>query len=151
MENSLERDLARLHGAFKGAPKSERAALFPRAPENHDAVCSQALPCQHCGAIVALLIYAPGAVDAASFDAYASAMQMCYSDLNVATWIVGPAVGEGPMGQRPADTLRVWPARGGITRMDPDQFGALIDARTREHCSAHFDAALRPPELRHDQ
>jgi hypothetical protein len=134
LRNTLERDLARLHGAFTGAPKCERSALFPRAAEMNDAIWSQAVPCEHCGAIVALLIYAPRASDTVSFEEYARKMHTCYTGLNVATWIIGPAVGEGPMADRPADTLKVWPAREGIERMRPEQFSSIISDRTARHC-----------------
>ena len=36
---------------------------------------------------------------------------MCpqYTRLNVPTWIIGPALGEGPLIERPADVLKVRP------------------------------------------
>jgi hypothetical protein len=40
-----------------------------------------------------------------------------YSRMNVPTWVIGPALGSGPLPDRPADTLRVWPIRAPIERL----------------------------------
>jgi hypothetical protein len=31
--------------------------------------------------------------------------------MNLPTWIIGPALGDGPLMDRPADILKVWPER----------------------------------------
>ena len=43
------------------------------------------------------------------------------------TWIIGPALGEGPLIDRPADVLKVWPTREPIQRLPPAQFNPLFD------------------------
>jgi hypothetical protein len=47
--------------------------------------------------------------------------------LNVPTWIIGPALGEGPLIDRPADVLKVWPAREPIQGLPP-AFGSRAAA-----------------------
>jgi Inward rectifier potassium channel C-terminal domain len=42
-----------------------------------------------------------------------------YNRLSVPTWIIGPALGEGPLIDRPADMLKVWPRREPIQRLPP--------------------------------
>ena len=42
-----------------------------------------------------------------------------FNRLNVPTWIIGPALGEGPLIDRPADVLKVWPTRELIQRLPP--------------------------------
>ena len=72
---------------------------------------SKLIPCEHCGTVVAMLIFAPNATDAGHLEDYARKMYPHYNHLNVPTWIIGPALGEGPLKDRPADVLKVWPAR----------------------------------------
>ena len=57
-----------------------------------------------------------------------------YTRLNLPTWIIGPALGSGPLMDRPADMLKVWPARAPIERQRPAEFNALIDRLAGGHC-----------------
>jgi hypothetical protein len=57
-----------------------------------------------------------------------------YNHLNVPTWIIGPALGEGPLIGRPADVLKVWPEREPIQRLSPAQFNPLLDQLVTRHC-----------------
>ena len=50
-------------------------------------------------------IFAPNATDAGHLEDYARKMYPHYNHLNVPTWIIGPALGEGPLIDRPADVL----------------------------------------------
>jgi hypothetical protein len=52
--------------------------------------------------------------------------------LNVQTWIIGPALGERPLIERPADVLKVWPTREPIQRLPPAQFNPLLDELVRD-------------------
>ena len=54
-----------------------------------------------------------------------------YNCLNVPTWIIGPALGEGLLIDRPADVLKVWPTREPIQRLPPSQFSPLLDQLAR--------------------
>jgi hypothetical protein len=48
---------------------------------------------------------------------------------------LGPALGEGPLIDRPADVLKVWPPREPIQRLPPAQFNRLLDqVATRHFC-----------------
>ena len=55
-----------------------------------------------------------------------------YNCLNVPTWIIGPALGEGLLIDRPADVLKVWPTREPIQRLPPSQFSPLLDQLAEE-------------------
>jgi hypothetical protein len=57
-----------------------------------------------------------------------------YARLNVQTWIIGPALGGGPLMERPADMLKVWPVREPLYRQPPAPFNAMLDRLTSEHC-----------------
>ena len=70
---------------------------------------------------MAMLIFAPNATDPGHFEDYARKMYAHYNHLNVPTWIIGPALGEGPLIDRPADVLKVWPTREPIRRLAPAQ------------------------------
>ena len=86
---------------------------------------SKLIPCERCGTVVAMLIFAPNATDPGHFEDYARKMYPHYNHLNVPTWILGPALGEGPLIERPVDVLKVWPAREAIQRLLPAQFNSL--------------------------
>jgi len=83
-----------------------------------------------------MLIFAPNATDAGHLEDYARKMNPHYNHLNVPTWIIGPALGEGPLIDRPADVLKVWPAREPIQRLPPAQFNSLLDQFVTRHCAA---------------
>src|SRR5260370_39494838 len=93
----------------------------PRPREAKEVIESKIIPCERCGAVVAMLIFAPKATDPGRFEDYARKMYLQYNRLNVSTWIIGPALGEGPLIERPADVLKVWPAREPIQRLPPAQ------------------------------
>ena len=57
-----------------------------------------------------------------------------YTRLNVPTWILGPALGGGPVMDRPADILPVWPTRAAIERLRPAEFNPIIERLATEHC-----------------
>jgi hypothetical protein len=56
---------------------------------------------------VAHLIFAPYAVDRASFEDYALKMHGQYSKVGASAWLLGPALGDSPLMDRPAEMLRV--------------------------------------------
>src|SRR5215471_5418095 len=106
----------------------------PRPPETKEMIESKLIPCERCGTVVAMLIFAPKATDPGHFEDYARKMYAHYNHLNVPTWILGPALGEGPLIERPADVLKVWPAREPIQRLQPAQFNSLLDQFVTRHC-----------------
>jgi hypothetical protein len=106
----------------------------PRPPEPKELIESKLIPCERCGVMVAMLIFAPGATDAGSFEDYARKMYPEYTRLNLPTWIIGPAFGGGPLIDRPADMLKVWPARMPMQRQRPAAFNSMIDRLATGHC-----------------
>jgi hypothetical protein len=43
------------------------------------------------------------------------------------TWIIGPALGGGPLMDCPADILKVWPEREPMRRLRPAEFNHVLD------------------------
>jgi hypothetical protein len=106
-----------MEAAFGTTP--EEAGPFdppPRPPEAKEVIESKIIPCEHltrlapsvgrkelpvpekrCGSMVAMLIFAPTVTDPGRFEDYARKMYPQYNRLNVPTWIIGPALGEGPL------------------------------------------------------
>jgi hypothetical protein len=130
-------DLARRLEAITGTiPESLAAPPPPTPPGAGDVIESRLIPCDHCGTPVAILIFAPEASDPGQFEDYARKMYAEYSRLNVATWIIGPALGGGPEMDRPADILKVWPKRTAVERLRPAEFNPIVEHLATNHCSA---------------
>ncbi len=90
--------------------------------------------CERCGRMVAMLIFAPQATDPGGFEDYARKMYPEYTRLDLPTWIIGPALGDGPLIDRPADILKIWPARAPIERQRPAEFNSMLDRLGAGHC-----------------
>jgi len=84
--------------------------------------------------MVAMLSFAPGVTDAGGFEDYARKMYREYTRLNLQTWIIGPALGGGPLMDRPADILKIWPTRAPIERQRPTEFNSMLDRLVSGHC-----------------
>jgi hypothetical protein len=84
--------------------------------------------------VVARLIFAPVATDPGCIEDYARKMYLKYTRLNAPAWIIGPALGAGPLIERPADVLKVWPAREPIERLRPAQLNARVNRLAKGHC-----------------
>jgi hypothetical protein len=108
--------------------------LPPRPPEPQELVESRLIPCDRCGTMLAMLIFAPQATDAGGFEDYARKMYPEYTRLNLLTCIIGPALGGGPLMERPTEILIVWPAREPIARQRPADFNAMLDGLVTGHC-----------------
>ena len=129
---ALTRQMEAAMGATpEGAGRVEPPPPLPQAQE---VIESKLMACERCGAVVAMLIFAPMATDAGRFEDYARKMYPQYARLNVPTWIIGPALGAGPLMERPADALKVWPVREPIERLRPAQFNARVDQLAKGHC-----------------
>jgi len=104
------------------------------APPSHELVESKLMQCERCGAGVALLIFAPGATELGRFEDYARKMYTQVTRLNVPTYVIGPALGDEPLMERPADILKIWPERAPMQRLRPAEFNPIIDALAQTHC-----------------
>ena len=133
----LGMELARQMEAMIGpAADALPVNLPPRPPEPKELVESRLIPCEHCGAMAAMLIFAPGARDAGGFEDYARKVYPEYTRLDLPTWIIGPALGRGPLMDRPADILKIWPTRAPIQRLRPTQFNSILDRLVFGHCGS---------------
>jgi hypothetical protein len=131
----LGMELARQMEAMTGpAADSLPVNLPPRPPEPKELVESRLIPCERCGAMVAMLIFAPQATDAGGLEDYARKMYPEYTRLDLPTWIIGPALGRGPLTDRPADILKIWPTRAPIERQRPAEFNSMLDRLVSGHC-----------------
>ncbi len=97
---------------------------------------SQLIPCETCGAGVALLIFAPGATDLGRFEDDARRMHKHVQEMDVPTYVIGPELGDGPMQDRPADILKIWPEREPMQRLRPDAFNPLLEGLAQTHCGS---------------
>ena len=122
--------------AAMGTTPEDAGAVDPprRPPEAKEVIENKIIPCERFGSVVAMLIFAPKATDPGRFEDYARKMYPQCNRLNVPTWIIGPALGEGPLIERPADVLKVWPTREPIQRLPPAQFNPLLDQLATRHC-----------------
>jgi len=124
-----------MEAAFGTTPEDAGPVDPPARPlEAKEVIESKIIPCERCGSVVAMLIFAPKATDRGRFEDYARKMYQPYNRLNVPTWIIGPALGEGPLIERPADVLKVWPRREPIQRLPPAQFNPLLNQLATKHC-----------------
>jgi hypothetical protein len=131
----LGMELARWIEAMTGPAADPLPVNLPmRSPEPKELVESRLIPCERCGAMVAMLIFAPGARDAGGFEDYARKMYPEYTRLDLQTWIIGPALGGGPLMDRPADILKIWPSREPIKRQRPAEFNSMLDRLVNGHC-----------------
>lgn len=102
-------------------------------PDVGELVESKLMQCDRCDAGVALLIFAPGVADPGRFEDYARRMYQQVVQMNVPTYVIGPALGDGPLMDRPADILKIWPEREAMQRLRPNEFNPLVDALARAH------------------
>jgi hypothetical protein len=109
-------------------------ALPVRNPRPVGQVPCEETRCETCGEIVAFLIFADEAADDGRFEDFARLMYPHYVRHNVPTYIIGPELGEGPMDQRPANILKVWPQRGAMECLRPDEFNPRIEEIVTKHC-----------------
>ena len=94
-------------------------------PDAGELVESKLIPCERCGAGVALLIFAPGATDLGRFEDYARPIYQQVVQMNVPTYVIGLALGDGPLMDRPADILKIWPEREVMQRLRPPACACL--------------------------
>ena len=106
----------------------------PRPPESLERIESKHIPCEQCGEMAAMLIFAPDATDPGRFEDYARKMYPQYVRLNLTTWIIGPPIGDMPLMDCPSDILKIWPAREPIRRMTPAEFNVTLGRITAAHC-----------------
>jgi hypothetical protein len=80
-----------MEAAFGKTPEEARPVDPPRRPpEAKEMIESKIIPCERCGAVVAMVIFAPDATNPGRFEDYARKMYPQYSRLNVPTWTCRP-------------------------------------------------------------
>jgi hypothetical protein len=128
----LCKELTRILEASRG---SGRATPLPvREPQPAGQVPCEEVRCEVCGRMVAFLVFADRATDDGRFEDYARMMYLHYTWHNVPTYIIGPELGDGPMAYRPANILQVWPQRGLMECLRPDEFNPRLNDLISQHC-----------------
>ena len=102
--------------------------------EHQEVVESKLMQCERCGQNVAMLIFAPEATDQGRCEDYARKMYAQVAEVNVDTYVIGPALGDGPL-ERVADIWKIWPERESVRRLRPAEFNLIVDELVRAHCS----------------
>lgn len=110
------------------------AALPARPPEPYGQVAVEEVCCDTCNQLVALIVFAEEATDRGQLEDYARMMYVHYARHNVPTWIIGAQYGDEPMPLRKADVLQVWPHRGPLESLRPDEFNPRTEALATQHC-----------------
>ena len=123
----LEAQTATVLGTPWGTPP-------PSSPAPRRLIESKLMQCERCDAGVALLIFADDATDHGGLEDYARLMYQQIQTTDLPTWVIGPPQGEGPLPERPADILKVWPRREPVRRLRPDEFNPIVAALARAHC-----------------
>jgi hypothetical protein len=125
---------ARIEAATGPVPTSGLTAPPARPAEQPEVIESKHMQCPVCDAFLAMLIFDPDATDTGRFEDYARKMYPRYARLNLPTWIIDPALGKGPLMERPADILKVWPQREPMQRLRPAEFNPMLDRLADESC-----------------
>jgi hypothetical protein len=130
----VAKDLVRRLEMYSGRIEAVLGTAPPVTPPDiGELVESKLIQCEGCDAGVALLIFAPSATDLGRFEDYARRMYQQVVQMNVPSYIIGPALGDGPLMDRPADILKIWPEREAMQRLRPDEFNPLLDELARAH------------------
>lgn len=122
------------HRLQKTLGRGRPTALPARPPESRGQVPVEEVRCETCDQLVALLVFAEDATDRGQLEDYARMMYVHYARHNVPTWIIGPQYGGGPIPQRRANILQVWPQHGPLESLRPDEFNPHIEALATQHC-----------------
>ncbi|CAM3739032.1 hypothetical protein [Polaromonas hydrogenivorans] len=126
------RELTSILESVKG---QGRAAPLPvRTPYPRGKVPCEEVRCDACGQMVAFLVFVDGATDEGRFEDYARQMYPHYARNNVPTYLIGPALGSGPMEHRPANILKVWPQRSPMECLQPEEFNPRLIELSQRHC-----------------
>jgi hypothetical protein len=81
--------------------------------------------------------FGTGATDPWRFEEDARKMFTKYSLLIVPTWVIDLALGTGPLPDRPADILRLWPSQAPVERLRRTWFNLMIERLTTGNITAY--------------
>lgn len=114
--------------------QTSTATTTPQSPSlPQERVASKLIPCPRCNKPAAMLIFADHAKEEGELEDYARKMYSHYQQLNVPTWVLG-APKRLPDNDISCPTFRVWPERGPIQEMRPDEFNREVDQVMEKHC-----------------
>jgi len=132
MLEPLCRELTNILDALRSPGRD--APLPVRAPQPVGQVPCKEVRCETCGKIVAFLVFAQGATDDGRFEDYARLTYPHYAHYNVPTYILGPKLSGDRMAHGPLNILKVWPQRGPIECLLPEEFNPRINELATRHC-----------------
>lgn len=119
---------------------NEPTSYIPQRKER-GIVKSNVYPCDVCGAVTSMLIFAPDAETKDRLEDYARMMYAKIKELNVPTWIVGMETEFIVSGKdlRKSLVLKVHPNRQEAQIMTPDEVMDKVDKLMEMHCKKFFD------------
>lgn len=131
----LEPIYRKLTGILESVQGQGRPAPLPIRPARpYGKVQCEEVRCDACGKMVAFLVFVHDATDEGRFEDYARQMYPHYARHHVPTYLIGPALGNGPMEHRPANIVQVWPQRGPMECLRPEEFNPRIIELSKRHC-----------------
>jgi len=126
----LEDSLAHKLGQHR-LPRLPPTAALRSGPTTHR-IPAQLLQCRRCSAAVGHLIFVEDA--SLTLEDHARLMYQRIQELRLPTWIIGPPPSPGEATDQPAEILKVYPVHEQARRLSPEDFHALIDPLTDQHC-----------------
>ena len=127
---ALIKTMSLILGINEGAPAPYSA------PQEEFSIMGQEINCEQCGAVVAFLIHAAGAVDTGQLEDYARLMHDKVLELNVPTWVIGDEkeikIGRELLGR--SLVLKIWPERAESKYMLSIEINSKLDKLIADHC-----------------
>ena len=106
-----------------------------QAPEQKYEIGCEEIPCETCGALVAILVLSE-ADTVAGLEDYARMMHAVIKEKNVPAWVIGLEKEVKINGEYAglALSMKIWPERGGAQELISTEFNLLLDELIDTHC-----------------
>lgn len=121
--------MAMICGRGKGKPEP-----YQTPEQKHEIGCEE-IPCETCGALVAILVLSE-ADTVAGLEDYARMMHTIIKEKNVPTWVIGREKEVKIKGRYAglALSMKIWPERGAAQELISTEFNLLLDELIDTHC-----------------
>lgn len=127
--SEMLKTMAMICGNGKGTPEP-----YQVTEQKYEIGCEE-IPCETCGALVALLVLSD-ADTAAGLEDYARMMYAIIKEKNVPTWVIGLEKEVKINGEYAglALSMKLWPERGNVQELVSTEFNPLLDELIDNHC-----------------
>ena len=92
--------------------------------------------CPHCNALKYHLVFAPGAENAGDLETQVRRVHAEIVELGLPTWVVGADMDTPYPDGFAAPVRKVWPKRGAVRRLTPDELQTVLDRVKCPRCGA---------------